>query len=87
MDLLRRRYVAEVLNINMSYPPEFRSHTAVKHVIGVAGVTGFVHRNTMILKMGGCDIVLIVNIKALAVRFHDVAGQTECSLLGFFEVL
>src|SRR3954470_14147802 len=39
MDLFRSRNLAEVLNVEVSQAPDLRSHTAVQHVVCMAGVT------------------------------------------------
>src|SRR5919197_559375 len=86
MDLFWRRNLPEILNVNVSHATQFCADSAIKHVIGMAGVGGFVDRNTMILKMGGCNIVLVINVKGFPVGLHHVTRQAKRSLFRFLKV-
>ena len=55
LDLVRLRGSAQILDVNMVQTANLCANAAVQSVIGVAGVAGFIGRNTMILKVsGGC---------------------------------
>jgi len=51
---------AEILGENVAKAPELGAETTVESVVGVAGVTGLVGRNPVILEMRGRNGFLVV---------------------------
>jgi hypothetical protein len=78
--------MSEILNINVSYSTQFGADSAIKHVVGMARIAGLLDRNTMILKVGRCDIMLVVDVKSFSVRLHHMARQAKGSLFRLLEV-
>src|SRR5208337_3595950 len=77
---------AHILHINTAYPLEFVLQRTIDGVIGVAGVTGGLHWHSVVLKVCGRNVVGIVDVEALAVARHGVAGNTKLSLFGTLDV-
>ena len=71
---------SQILDINVPKSMQLNSDGAVHRVVRVAGVARLVHRNAMILKMDRRDMVHVVNVKASAVRLHDVTGKAKVRL-------
>ena len=62
------------------YPLEFVLQWAVDSVIGVAGVTSGLHRDSVVLEVRGGNVLRIVDVEALPVWRHRMAGNAEASL-------
>lgn len=77
----RIHWRCQVLDVNVPKSMQLNPDGAVHRVVRVAGVACLVGRNAMILKMGGRDMVHVVNVKASAVRLHDVTGKAKVRLL------
>ena len=78
--------LADVLHVNPRHAAKLIFQRTVNRVIGVAGVTGHVRRNSVILKMRGGDVAGIIDVQASSIRHHGVAGRTELSLLGALDL-
>ena len=79
VDWIHRR--SQVLDVNVPKSVELDPDGAVHRVVRVAGVARVVRRNAMVLKMGGWDMLYIVNVEASAVRLHDVTRKAKVGLL------
>ena len=62
LDVFRPRRRAEILDVNVAQSPELGAETTVESVVGVAGVTGLVGRNPVILEMRGRNVGRLVYI-------------------------
>src|SRR5260370_27424634 len=85
LDLCRRRWSGEVIDVDVAQPAQLGFGGAEHRVAGVAGVTGLVRWYPMVLEVGCAEIGRIVNAETLSVGLHDVAGQAERGALGAFE--
>ncbi len=86
LDVFRPRRGTEILDVDMPQASELGAKAAIKTIVGVTGVAGFIGRNTMVLKMSGRDVGRIVHVKAFPVGLHDVAGKAKFRLLGTFDM-
>src|SRR5215467_8645399 len=82
LDFLWRRWRAEIVDVNVPQTVQLRFKGAEYRIVGVARVAGLLGRDAMVLKMCGSQIGGIVNVEALSVRFHNVAGQAKLGALG-----
>jgi len=80
------RFRSKIVNIEMMEAAELGFKRSEHRVVRVAGVTGLVRGDAMILKVGGGKIGRVVDVKALAVGFHDVAGETKGGALRTFHL-
>src|SRR5260370_6739988 len=77
LDLFRRRWSREVIDVDVAQPAQLGFGGAEHRVAGVAGVTGLVRWYPMGLEVGCAEIRRIVNPETLSVRLPDVAGARQ----------
>ena len=68
------RYGPEIINVEMLQSSHLRLQAAKHRVIGVTGITGFISRDAIVLKMGSGNIGRIVDAQTFPVGFHRMAG-------------
>jgi len=76
---------AEILDVDVVQPIQLGAESAKHRIVSVAGVTGLVGRDAMVLKVRGGEVSGVIQIQAATVRLHDVAGEAERGVLGSFE--
>jgi hypothetical protein len=84
LDIFGARLGTQVINVQVPEAAELGFEGAEHGVVGVAGVAGLVGRDAMVLIVGSSQIARIIDVKAFAVRLHDVAGETEGGALRTF---
>jgi len=77
----------EILHVKVAQAAKFRMHSAEHRVIGMAGITGAIARDQIVLKMPGRYVAGIIDMQALPEVMHHVAGKAELRTLGAFHVL
>ena len=81
---IRRR--AHVLHVNPGDTLELILQRAEDRVVCVAGITGHVRWNSVVLKVLSGNISGIVHVEASTVGLHRVAGNAELRLFGTLHV-
>src|SRR6478752_1591116 len=79
LDLLRFGNGPEILDLEMAETPEFRAHSAEHGIVRVAGVTGAIARNAIVLEVARRQVARIIHIETAAEVGHHVAGEAELS--------
>jgi hypothetical protein len=87
LDLFRQRHFFQVEDVKMPQAAELRAKRAEHGVIRVAGVAGFVRWHPVILKMRCGKIRRVIDVQALSVRVHNVAGKAKRRALGAFHFI
>src|ERR1700752_3101371 len=75
------------MHVNVFKAVQLGAETPEHRVICVAGVTGFLSRYAMILKVRRCQISGIIDVQALSERLHFVAGKAKLRALGTVDVI
>jgi hypothetical protein len=81
-----RRYFFEVIDIQVPQAARFGVQIAKQGVIRVAGKTGLIPGDSVILEMTRGNVARIINEKALPIEFHRVAREAEPGGFGMLEV-
>src|SRR4029077_16901596 len=71
----------------MPQAAELRSERSKHGVVRVAGVAGFVRGHAVILEVRGRKIRCVIDVQALSVGVHDMAGEAERGALGAFHFI
>ena len=77
---------AEILDVDVAQASELGANAAIKAIVGVTGVAGFLGWDAMILKMGSRNVGRVVHVQAFSVGLHDMAGKAKLRLLGAFDM-
>ena len=72
----------DILHIDVLQAPELVLQRPKSGVVGVAGITGFVRRHEVILKVLRRDIARICYVQAFSVGHHAVARNARTRLFG-----
>lgn len=74
--------LTDILHIDSRQTCKLVFQRPINSVVGMARMTSHVRRDPVVLKMLGRNVLGIVNIEALPVRDHRVAGNAKFCLFG-----
>jgi len=77
---------SKILDVNVTEAAKLRENRAIHDVVGMAGVASLVAGDAGVLEMRGWHVRRVINMKAPAVRVHNMAGETEVGLFGALHV-